>query len=301
MSSWSGPDDDSTRSAVVLEILSDAWPLLRETRVPSRAINHPALYPLTAVGMLTFSLRVTERMIRPTFEDVVVLTAAQDGGEATMLHYLSQEMGRREPLIVTYGGRRRAMPLLRYRSLAAGVPLSFLLTAAGPHAYYHRFTTDWHLDLEDILAGNGALAPLALEDLSYASGIRLPSPGTRLSQAQHLTGRLVTIYAIYLQYAALHGMMPETAKARALSELVTADCLVDMAAESPPLAALLESLRPSPAGSTAGEPNRDASGVDQTQPERCVVGTAKKSPAKTHRAATQEVQRPGTKSDDAPG
>jgi len=277
MSSWSGPDDDSTRSAVVLEILSDAWPLRNETRVPSGAINHPALYPLTAVGMLTFSLRVTERMIRPTFEDVVVLTAAQDGGEVTMLHYLSQEMGRRDkPLIVTYGGRRRAMPLMRYRSLAAGVPLTFLRTVAGPHAYYHRFTTDWHLDLEDILAGNGALAPLALEDLSYASGIRLPSPGTRLSQAQHLTGRLVTIYAIYLQYAALHGMMPETAKARALSELVTADCLVDMAAESPPLAALLESLRPSPVGNAAGEPNRDASRVDPTQPE-----TAKKSPGKS--------------------
>lgn len=76
------------------------------------------------------------------------------------------------PLIVTAGGRRTDLPFLRYRCLAQGVDLAALhLPMTGKLTYFDRYDQNWHLDLCDILCGQGASIPLTLAELCCLCGL----------------------------------------------------------------------------------------------------------------------------------
>lgn len=256
--------DDITRHIVAVEIISAACPL--NARAPSVAASHPALHPVDAIGILKASLYCDDGLGRSTFEDAVILSAATGGGEDAILHGFSQEMSRLgRPLILTYGGRRRVLPILRHRALARGVPLHVLRTTAGNGAYFSRFNPDWHFDLEDVLAGTGAIAPLPLDDLCHAMGLGSLDPGELEAPTQMLTVRLVATYAIYLRYLAMLGCMLPSCTERALRELSDVEPLCSMAAESPALTHLLEALRISPLDAPVGNERIRRPGAEELQ------------------------------------
>jgi hypothetical protein len=218
----SGSDPDiTTRHLVALEIISEALPLTADDGPrPVHGCGHPALHSIDAVGILKAALHVDCQLVRATLEEAIVLTAADSGGEDVVLHGFSQEMDRLgRPLIITFGGRRRALPILRYRALARAVPLHILRAVAGPGAYFARYNTDWHLDLEDVLAGQGALAPLSMDDLCPAMGLSFLEGADLAPTSTGLTARLAAIYAIYLRYMYLVGCMQHSSMAKALGEL----------------------------------------------------------------------------------
>jgi hypothetical protein len=63
---------------------------------------------------------------------------------------------------VTFGGHRFHLPFLTTRSVFLGVPL-------GRSLEKHRWSTDYHVDLLDVLTHHGAMAPAPLRD--YIAGL----------------------------------------------------------------------------------------------------------------------------------
>ena len=81
------------------------------------------------------------------------------------------------PLVVTCGGRSLDLPFLRYRALAHRVTLSALhLSVADRLIYFIRYDPIWHLDICDLLAGQGASTALGLEELCSLRGLKFASP-----------------------------------------------------------------------------------------------------------------------------
>ena len=93
--------------------------------------------------------------------------------ERVLLHGAADELMRlSNPLLVSVGGRRLDLPFLRYRCMAAGIPLRALhMSLNGRLCYFDRFDSNWHVDLADLLSGFGNSRPLGLTDLCRLAGL----------------------------------------------------------------------------------------------------------------------------------
>ncbi len=161
-------------------------------------------------------VRFASPMRRPSHS-----SAKTDAEETTILHAFAQEMGRLDrPLIVTWGGRHRILPLLRYRAIARGVTFHFLRTPIGPGGYFMRYASDWHLDLEDVLCSYGAIPPP--DPLYFHALIGNGSGRCAPHKKAGLLHQAGAIYEIFLCYLRLHGLMTADAFARAQDDFANA-------------------------------------------------------------------------------
>jgi hypothetical protein len=135
--------------------------------------------------------------------------------EAVLLHGIADQLARFDmPLVVTVGGRRMDLALLRYRALAKEVPLN------GLHRYmngrlnvFDRFDMTWHIDLADVLSATGASSPLGLRELCYLIGIARRPEGRDL--AAHARLEALEVFAVFVRTLRIMGTLASNEYRRA--------------------------------------------------------------------------------------
>jgi predicted PolB exonuclease-like 3'-5' exonuclease len=142
-----------------------------------------------------------------------------DTAEAGLLRVFFGEIGQDGPLLVTWGGRRSHLPVLRYRTLLQGIP--------GARCW----TDENHLDLQEAVAGGEADACAALAEIATLTGLAGQAEADPQAiweqwQAGDLSqvragceSRAVQIYVLYLRAELARGRLtPDdyTAESRAL-------------------------------------------------------------------------------------
>lgn len=115
------------------------------------------------------------------------------------------------PLIITCGGRSRDLPFVRYRCLAKDIPIPGLqICARGRFKYFDRFDSGWHIDLADLLAGQGATHPLPLSELCRLVGLDQAS-ATHDGELESLArNEAQLIFSLFLQTLRTTGLFPGT-------------------------------------------------------------------------------------------
>lgn len=94
-----------------------------------------------------------------------------DWDEGRLLRSFWRAMERGPARVVTWNGRGFDLPVLKLRSMI------HVLSAASWHSagtkwanYAHRYATDWHCDLMEVLSDYGAAQRLSLHDVAQAMG-----------------------------------------------------------------------------------------------------------------------------------
>jgi hypothetical protein len=101
---------------------------------------------------------------------------------------------------VSVGGRRLDLPFLRYRCMAAGIPLPALhMSLNGRLCYFDRFDSNWHVDLADLLSGFGNSRPLGLTDLCRLAGLEAALEKSRTSPLLQAGTEVRAIVALFLR------------------------------------------------------------------------------------------------------
>ncbi|HUA76343.1 MAG TPA: hypothetical protein VMA86_01650 [Acetobacteraceae bacterium] len=130
--------------------------------------------------------------------DLHGVSAGSAAGEPLLLHAAAQEFGRsRHPLLVTFGGRSRALPFLRFRGLAHRISMPQLYPSLDQDAYFEPSGRDWHLDLDEVLGAGGLDSRASLEGVAAALGYPSPPQGASCDPGA-LELRAVTVYALLL-------------------------------------------------------------------------------------------------------
>lgn len=96
----------------------------------------------------------------------------EDASERDLLLGFFQHLERIKPRLVTFNGRGFDLPVLKYRAMKHGITASWLHTAGDKWNHYgHRYSTDWHCDLVEVLSDFGASARVKLNEVCAVFGI----------------------------------------------------------------------------------------------------------------------------------
>jgi hypothetical protein len=140
-------------------------------------------------------------------------------GEQAILRSFAEVLAQlSNPLVITCGGRRQDLLLLRYRCLACLVSLDALHLSVGNRwKYFDRFDSSWHLDVADLLAGYGASSELTLDDLSRLCALEFLK--LNLNNPPSAADESNAILALFFRFLFLTGRMDKPAYEIALAEL----------------------------------------------------------------------------------
>jgi hypothetical protein len=121
--------------------------------------------------------------------------------ERVLLHGAADELMRlSNPLLVSVGGRRLDVPFLRYRCMAARIPLPALhMSLNGRLCYFDRFDSNWHVDLADLLSGFGNSRPLGLAELCRLVGLEAALEKNAASPLLRADTEVRAIVALFLR------------------------------------------------------------------------------------------------------
>ena len=112
------------------------------------------------------------------------------------------------PLLVSVGGRRLDVPFLRYRCMAAGIPLPALhMSLNGRLCYFDRFDSNWHIDLADLLSGFGNSRPLGLAELCRLAGLEAALEKNAASPLLRADTEVRAIVALFLRTLTVLGRL----------------------------------------------------------------------------------------------
>jgi len=105
-----------------------------------------------------------------------------DWREADMLAGFFKIVAAKRPRLVTWNGRGFDLPVVIARAVALGVP------ALGFHQrrYLHRYATEAHVDVMDMLSLNGAGTRMDLDGYAHACGLAGKPPGIHGGDVQRL-------------------------------------------------------------------------------------------------------------------
>jgi hypothetical protein len=139
--------------------------------------------------------------------------------EAVLLESLAGQISMmNNPLIVTCGGRRMDLPFVRYRCLAKGIALNALHLSLGNRLnYYDRYDQNWHLDVCDLLCGQGASSLLTLQDLCALCGV--DGVQRRTIPDDRARGEAISVFAIFLSVLRVMGRLSAVEHGRAVAGL----------------------------------------------------------------------------------
>lgn len=111
--------------------------------------------------------------------------------EAKVLHEFSDFVGKRQPTMVTFNGRRFDLPVLANRMLKHGVPFPAYYSNRD---YRYRYSDDGHIDLADLLTDYGASRMPSLDALAQLVGMpgKMEVDGSKV-QSMYEHGRYAEI------------------------------------------------------------------------------------------------------------
>ena len=111
--------------------------------------------------------------------------------ESKVLQEFSDFIGKRQPTMVTFNGRRFDLPVLANRMLKHGVPFpAYYAGRTGRFDYRYRYSDEGHLDLADVLTDYGASRMPSLNALAQLVGMpgKMDVDGSMV-QSMHEHGR----------------------------------------------------------------------------------------------------------------
>ncbi|MGB5696689.1 MAG: ribonuclease H-like domain-containing protein [Polyangiales bacterium] len=92
--------------------------------------------------------------------------------ELEVLQEFAEFIGKRQPTMVTFNGRRFDLPVLANRMLKHGVPFpAYYAGRSGVADYRYRYSDDGHMDLADLLTDYGASRMPSLTALAQLVGM----------------------------------------------------------------------------------------------------------------------------------
>jgi predicted PolB exonuclease-like 3'-5' exonuclease len=92
--------------------------------------------------------------------------------ESKVLYEFAEFIGKRQPTMVTFNGRRFDLPVLANRMLKHGVPFpAYYAGRSGGPDYRYRYSDEGHMDLADVLTDYGASRMPSLSALAQLVGM----------------------------------------------------------------------------------------------------------------------------------
>jgi predicted PolB exonuclease-like 3'-5' exonuclease len=92
--------------------------------------------------------------------------------EAEVLREFADFIGKRQPRMVTFNGRRFDLPVLANRMLKHGVPFpAYYVGRSGALDYRYRYSDEAHIDLADLVTDYGASRMPSLDALAQLVGM----------------------------------------------------------------------------------------------------------------------------------
>jgi predicted PolB exonuclease-like 3'-5' exonuclease len=92
--------------------------------------------------------------------------------ESKVLQEFAEFIGKRQPTMVTFNGRRFDLPVLANRMLKHGVPFpAYYAGRSGGPDYRYRYSDEGHMDLADVLTDYGASRMPSLTALAQLVGM----------------------------------------------------------------------------------------------------------------------------------
>lgn len=137
----------------------------------------------------------------------------EDASERDLLMGFFQHLERIKPRLVTFNGRGFDLPVLKYRAMKHGITASWLHQAGDKWNHYgHRYSTDWHCDLVEVLSDHGASARVKLNEVCSVFGIpgKMETEGADVATLYDAGGLsairdyceldVLNTYLVYLRY-----------------------------------------------------------------------------------------------------
>ena len=146
------------------------------------------------------------------------LYSNRDDNEANIVRGFFEYFAKLKPRLVSFNGRTFDLPVLKYRAMKYGVDIPFLYKSGDKwNNYNHRYSTDWHCDLIDVLSDYGTSARIKMHEVCAILGF--PGKfGTDGSKVQDMfdAGKIkdiknycetdvINTYLLYLRTMHLHG------------------------------------------------------------------------------------------------
>lgn len=120
---------------------------------------------------------VTAKISGPAGEERLSLEECRSGGtedssEKDLIRGFWRLFEQRKPRLVTWHGRGFDIPVLKARSMVHGIAVPYWHKAGDKWSNYsHRYSTDWHCDLMDVLSDQHAAPFMTLRETAEAVGI----------------------------------------------------------------------------------------------------------------------------------
>jgi hypothetical protein len=193
--------DDGVRDVLVLDVTTA--PLRSESlRSVPRSTSAGGLLRerLETLAWLRAGMGNSDSGLRFSILDMHGVSAGSDEGEPVTVRGIAQELERaRQPLLVTFGGHSRTLPLLRFRAVAHHLAMPPLYPSEDRERYFKRDNPLWHLDLQDLLTGPDPYRnPPRLEQVLTALGLPASEEATPPTSRTIAERRVVAIYALFL-------------------------------------------------------------------------------------------------------
>lgn len=143
----------------------------------------------------------------------------EEYGEDALLKGFWAWFGKRCPRVVTWNGRGFDLPVLRLRAMVHGISAGAWHKAGDGRfsGYSHRYSTDWHCDLADVLADHGAARMIGLDDMARAMGLpgKIGGHGSEVADMvragqigrvrDYCEGDVLNLFCLYVRWALLAG------------------------------------------------------------------------------------------------
>lgn len=154
--------------------------------------------------------------------------------EAELVAGFFQFLERRQPRLVTFNGRGFDLPVLKYRAMVHGIAAPVLYQSGDKwSSYAHRYSEDWHCDLQDVLSDHGASARIKLGEVCAALGFpgKIGVDGSMVAEMwdQKKIGAIrdycetdvLNTYLVYLRHMLHRGTLTRESYNRAVADIVS--------------------------------------------------------------------------------
>jgi 3'-5' exonuclease len=156
------------------------------------------------------------------------------GDEHKLINTFWSYIDKHSPKIVTWNGRTFDLPVLQQRAFIHAVPMpGYFQSGQRWENYRHRYSDEWHCDLMDVMANQGATKSTKLDMMASAIGLpgKIGACGSEV-QSLYEAGQierirsycecdLLNLYGLYIRWCLVTGRIGIEAHDTAFSDLAS--------------------------------------------------------------------------------